>query len=206
MMQERRLETSEVINIFVSICTHLQSEHDRGVTHPDLKPANIVIAKGPGAAVNATIDNGGGGSMLPQSSAVAYMSPEQCRGQKLDPRSDIYSLGCILFEALTGKAPYDGNDSQDVTHHHMSTPVPPLASAGKRQYPKDLEIVVKRAVAKLPLSRYQSMREFAEELGKVKRGKAKAAKKKSPVALIAVIVLLALAALAAAYFLMPHHK
>src|SRR4029077_11625571 len=98
-----------------------------------------------------------------------YLSPEQARGGEVDPRSDLYSLGVVLYELLTGKTPFDGETPVEIAMKHLSnTPKPP--SKLRPDVPRELDMVVMRALAKNPDDRYQSADEMEADLERVARG------------------------------------
>jgi eukaryotic-like serine/threonine-protein kinase len=99
---------------------------------------------------------------------VHYMSTEQITGQRVGPRSDVYSLGCVLFEMLTGRVPYDGVNVPQILDGHVSRPLPPVVGPEGR-VPEAIERIVHRALAKQPAERYQSARELANDLEEVAR-------------------------------------
>jgi len=83
-----------------------------------------------------------------------YMSPEQCKGEKLDAKSDVYSMGCLMYEALAGKPPLDGENTLDVLYKHINA-VPPSITAHGPRVPNKLETIVFKCLAKSPAQRYQ---------------------------------------------------
>jgi serine/threonine-protein kinase len=97
-----------------------------------------------------------------------YMSPEQARGADSDFRSDLYSLGCVLFEMLTGAVPFDGKTLGEVLEQQISAPTPPLRGPGG-PFPAVIERVVLRAMAKRPEERYQSADELLKDLERASR-------------------------------------
>src|SRR5215467_3330508 len=98
-----------------------------------------------------------------------YLSPEQARGGEVDQRSDLYSLGIVLYELLTGKTPFEGDTPVEIAMKHLSaTPQPP--SKLRPDIPRDLDMVVLRALAKDPDDRYQSADEMEGDLERVSRG------------------------------------
>lgn len=174
---------AEALPLFIEACAGLSYAHRKGILHRDVKPANLLIldkADVHGARVKV-VDFGivkFADELKPDAQKLtamgivcgspSYMSPEQATGQKVDPRSDIYSLGCSLFEALTGKVPYRGRSASETMMMHVSTPSPSLASKnpeGKFSY--ELEIVVAKMMAKEPMYRYQTMEAAAQDLKNV---------------------------------------
>lgn len=173
-----------VFDIFIPLCFALQEAHDRGITHRDIKPSNIMLLSQGGKTIPKLVDFGIarlsdlalGATALTQTGEIMgsplYMSPEQCGAGNLDFRSDIYSLGCSLFEALTGVPPFYGANALATIGMHLHQEPPSLreASLGKKFSP-DLEELVGTMLAKSPDDRYQSMTEVAETLMYIAAGK-----------------------------------
>ena len=157
------------------ICEALAAAHAQGVVHRDIKPENIMVTRDGTVKV---MDFGiarllTGPETAPQTSAVlgtaSYLSPEQAQGQPVDARTDIYSLGTVLYEMLTGRPPFTGDSPVAIAYKHVNEPpVPP--SQRNPDVPPSLDAVVMRALAKNPANRYQSAGEFAEDLDRVRKG------------------------------------
>lgn len=177
--------------LFIEACAGLSYAHRKGILHRDVKPANFLILEKPdvhGASLKV-VDFGivkFAEELKPEVQKLtamgivcgspSYMSPEQAMGQKVDPRSDIYSLGCSLFEALTGKVPFRGRSASDTMMMHATSPAPTLAEKNpEKVYSDDLENVVAKMMAKEAMYRYQSMDAVAQDLGNVLAGKPLAA-------------------------------
>ena len=157
------------------LCSALDEAHQRSIVHRDLKPENILVRSTPNGYRVKVLDFGIAklkdlsttSATLTQVGTVigtpAYMSPEQCRGREVDSRSDIYSLGIILYEMLTGSVPFYAKHSAEVVALHVSE-LPPPPSARNPAIPPAVEAVVMRALQKNPDARQQSAGEFAKEL------------------------------------------
>ncbi|MCF6389575.1 Stk1 family PASTA domain-containing Ser/Thr kinase [Mycobacterium sp. MBM] len=167
------------IAIVAEVCTALEFSHSRGIVHRDIKPANIMIT--PGGAVKvmdfgiARAMNATTGDRLTATSAVVgtaqYFSPEQARGQQVDARTDVYSLGCVLYEMITGQALFTGDTPLSVAYQHVrEAPVPP--SQRRAGISAELDAVVLKALAKKPEKRYQSAAEMQADLRRVAGGHA----------------------------------
>ena len=167
--------------LFAQICFGLAYAHDQGVVHRDIKPSNIMIVNGLPMATEGSVKvvdfgiakliNTDGGEIQALSrtgdifGSPLYMSPEQCSGGEVDRRTDVYALGCVLFEALTGTPPHVGTNSLLTMMLHQSQPAPTLkeASLGK-EFPAALEQIVERMLRKLPAERYQNLGLVAHDL------------------------------------------
>jgi serine/threonine protein kinase len=183
----RSLSVEEAIPIFTQVCFGLAHAHKSGVVHRDIKPSNIMIIDGavPGTEGSVKIlDFGiakfthhedGEIQALTKTGEIfgspLYMSPEQCMGMKVDHRSDVYSLGCVLYEALTGTPPYAGENALATMMMHTSEPLLSLKEASLgRDFPAEIEKIVQTMLAKKPEDRYQSLGVAANDLAAVARG------------------------------------
>jgi serine/threonine-protein kinase len=155
------------------ILSALRFAHRHGIVHRDIKPHNVLVdAEGRVKVTDFGIARAGTSQMTETGSIVGtaqYLSPEQARGGEVDPRSDLYSLGVVLYELLTGKTPFDGDTPVEIAMKHLSNaPEPP--SKLRREVPPELDKVVLRALAKDPNERYQSADEMEADLERVARG------------------------------------
>jgi len=169
--QSRQLTSGTALSITKQICEGLSEAHGLGVIHRDLKPSNIMIDKNGNARI---MDFGiarslkaegktGEGMMV---GTPKYMSPEQVKGEELDQRSDIYSLGIVLFEMVTGKAPFKGDTSFSVALKHK-TEKPPNPQDFNAQIPTELSRVILKCLEKEKANRCQSVEEVLSDLIKI---------------------------------------
>ena len=155
------------------ILSALGFAHRHGIVHRDIKPHNVLVDReGRVKVTDFGIARAGTSQMTEAGSIVGtaqYLSPEQARGTEVDQRSDLYSLGIVLYELLTGQTPFDGDTPVEIAMKHLSaTPRPP--SHIRRDVPRDLDMVVMRALAKDPAARYQSADEMEADLERAVRG------------------------------------
>lgn len=176
--EEGQVGVERSIRIISQTCDALDHAHKQGVIHRDLKPTNIVLINydeekdfvkvvdfGVAKLMNASTE----GQRLTQQGEVCgspvYMSPEQCTGLDLDPRSDIYSMGIVIYETLTGKLPLLGKTMVDTMSKHISEMPPPFSVSRPDLYiPERLEQVIFKALAKDPNDRHQTMEELKMDL------------------------------------------
>jgi serine/threonine-protein kinase len=170
-----RILPDRAIDIAMDVCRALEAAHAQGVIHRDIKPGNIMLnPRGEVkvtdfgiARVTTTADT------VAQTAAIlgtaSYLSPEQAQGLPVDGRSDIYSLGCVLFEMVTGRPPFLGDSPVAVASKQvLEQPVPP--SKLNSDVTPDLDAVILRALAKNPANRYQSAEEMRADLERARRG------------------------------------
>jgi eukaryotic-like serine/threonine-protein kinase len=172
------MEPKRAIEIIADACQALNFSHQHGIIHRDVKPANIMISKAGAVKVmdfgiaRALADSA---NPMTQTSAVIgtaqYLSPEQARGETVDARSDVYSLGCVLYEILTGQPPFVGDSPVAVAYQHVrEDPVPP--SERYRGISPELDAVVLKALSKNPENRYQTAADMRTDLIRVHSGEA----------------------------------
>ncbi|MBX9567988.1 MAG: serine/threonine protein kinase [Candidatus Obscuribacterales bacterium] len=164
------------MSIFAVVCDAVIHAHEQQIIHRDLKPANIMLAKsgdtGSGAVKildfsvakilsdDPTMDKTIGLAGTPY-----YMSPEQCTGAPLDARSDVYSLGCLMYECITGIRPFEGDSSFKILYGHMHEPVPPFADHGhSKLYSKELKALIQKCLSKKPDDRPQHVAQVKQNL------------------------------------------
>jgi serine/threonine-protein kinase len=167
------LGVARAIEIAAQVAEGLGYAHQHGVVHRDVKPANIMVLHGgPAKITDFGIARMRTAEVRTQTGVVLgsprYMSPEQVAGKRAEPRSDIFSLGVIFYEMLTGKQAFTGDDITSVMYQILNV-VPPAPSTVNPAVPPVLDFIVAKALAKVPEDRYQDAAEFARDL----RGSAK---------------------------------
>jgi eukaryotic-like serine/threonine-protein kinase len=167
---ERALDPGRALAIAAQVVDALRAAAAQAVVHCDLKPANIFIESGDRVRLGdfglAQIRPTAGASHLgdgPIVGTVHYMAPELMSGLRPDVRSDIYAVGCILFQMLTGRVPYDGGGPWEILRKHADEPIPDLV-APDGPLPATIDLLVRRAMAKDPLARYQRPDEMLADL------------------------------------------
>lgn len=168
------LSVGRTVDIITPICGALNIAHSKGILHRDLKPSNIILHKlEDGSEVVKLIDFGIGkvlsedNSPLTQQGFVVgtpeYLSPERYSGRNIDTRSDVYSIGILVYRMLAGRVPFTGRTATEILQKHVKQPVPPLRLLNN-SISEEVEAVVLRALAKRPDERQPSAQQFAQEL------------------------------------------
>ncbi|HQJ96916.1 MAG TPA: serine/threonine-protein kinase, partial [Candidatus Cloacimonas sp.] len=205
-IERGQIKTEEAIDIIVQVATGLQKAHEKGIIHRDIKPANIFITND---GVVKILDFGlaklSGQTMMTKMGetvgTIAYMSPEQTRGELVDQRTDIWSLGVVLYEVLTGQFPFKGDYEQAVIYSILNKEPKDLSSVSK-----EFQGILTKCLSKNPSDRYQNISELLDNIyqtGIVKEGSKTrmfsfAVKKKSRklIYLIAGVIIFAVLAIA----------
>jgi serine/threonine-protein kinase len=175
----RQIPENRALHIAGQICKALGAAHDAGIVHRDLKPENVfLMARDETADFVKILDFGiakvaNGPTRLTRKGEVLgtphYMSPEQCEGEDVDHRTDIYALGVLLYEMLTGHVPHDADTMMGIlTKHLYEDPIPPRIRAPQMSQP--LEKLIMRCLEKRPDNRYQTMRELELDLARIQSG------------------------------------
>jgi serine/threonine-protein kinase len=169
--REKQLPLAEALQITRDVADALSYAHSHDVVHRDIKPENILLESGHAVVADfgiARAVRAAGGDRLTQTGTVvgtpAYMSPEQAAGEHdLDGRSDLYSLGCVLYEMLAGQPPFTGPTVSSVVHQHLATAARPVTDI-RPTVPVPISTAIARALAKTPADRFHPVREFAAAL------------------------------------------
>lgn len=173
---EGPLTRERAVEIASDVCSALSQAHEKGIVHRDIKPANIAITVGGqtkvmdfGIARAASSE----GQTVTQTGTIIgtanYLSPEQAQGHPVDVRSDIYSVGVVLYEMLTQEVPFKADTPVAIAYKHVKEdPVPP--SRMNPEVPAELDAIVMKALAKNPANRYQSSAEMRSDLQRILRG------------------------------------
>jgi len=164
LRREGPLDPERAVEIVVPVASALGAAHGKGLVHRDVKPANILFASGEGMEDEAHVYLSDFGVAKHSASraltktgifvgTAEYASPEQIEGKELDGRADVYSLGCVLYECLTGHPPFERGTELDVMRAHLNDP-PPAAADRRADLPKAIDDVLARAMAKTPEARH----------------------------------------------------
>ncbi len=169
--RERQLPVDVAVGIAASVAEALDYAHRHGVIHRDIKPANILLQDGKPVVsdfgIALAVGVAGGGRLTETGLSLGtphYMSPEQATGdQRVGPATDVYALGCVLYEMLVGEPPYPGSTPQAILGR-IITGATPSASAERSSVPPNVDAVIRRALEKVPADRFTSAQELAREL------------------------------------------
>ena len=168
--EKTAMAVPDAIQVMLQVLDALDSAHEQGVIHQDIKPANIMLTPQMKAKVGdfgiarfAHMDVTSASSSM---GTPNYMSPEQCRGGAVGPRSDLFSAGATLFEMVAGAPPFAGANAAEVTYRIVNESLPPLPAAIRSVAPR-LQQVLERAMGKRPETRFESGHEMAEALRRI---------------------------------------
>jgi eukaryotic-like serine/threonine-protein kinase len=179
LQRNNRMGAPRITRLLAQLCEALFAAHSEGIVHRDLKPANLMVVDADSPYEKVKVMDFGLAKLTDTSArpihkshvtntdfavgTPGYISPEQVRGEELDHRSDLYSVGVILFELLTGRLPFAGGETMDVLLAHATQPPPSFKDIGAQlSVPPAVEAVVQRCLAKNPGDRFPTARELAE--------------------------------------------
>jgi serine/threonine protein kinase len=174
ILENKRLDWAPSCKIAIDVLRALEYAHGRGVVHRDMKPSNVLVRSDDG---NATVMDFGIAKSTTSTrltatgqtmGTVRYMSPEQVRGQEVDLRTDIYSLGATLYESLVGDTPFDGNTHFEIMSKHLNEPAKRPSTLGV-VVPREIEDALMRSLAKRATDRFDSARDLRKVLENVMR-------------------------------------
>jgi len=173
LMREKQLPLDDALQIAAEVADALNYAHGQGIVHRDIKPENLLLAgrhvRVADFGIARAVTAAGGDSLTATGVAIgtpAYMSPEQAGGSKdVDGRSDLYSLGCVLYEMLAGHPPFTGGTAHEILARHSMDAVPSLAAA-RPTVPEGLERAIATALAKVPADRFSTAAQFADALAR----------------------------------------
>jgi serine/threonine protein kinase len=186
LKNEGYLDTDRALDIFIQTTEAIAHAHLKGVIHRDIKPSNIIIEQGEHKIEHIKVVDFGIAKVLPSEQQTQnaltqtgdifgtplYMSPEQCQGNMQDARSDIYALGCVMYEALTGITPFAAENPIKIILRHVNGDAKPMAAVNRSAgVPADLEAVVMRCLEVDPEDRYQKANELLLDLRRVRDAK-----------------------------------
>lgn len=175
LSEVRRLEPAQVVEVALPVLAALEHAHGHGIVHRDVKPENILISEdGTVKVADFGLARAYADSYVSQAEGtvtgtVQYLAPEQIQGRPADPRTDLYALGVVMFELLTGGAPFSGETSLAIAYQHLSGSVPPPSAMAPMSTPA-LDGVVLAATAKDPTQRPPSARAMGEQVSRAAVG------------------------------------
>jgi serine/threonine protein kinase len=224
LQADQRLPFDRWLSIMRQACRAMAHAHENGVIHRDVKPSNLIVCREDNTEVIKLVDFGiakcqgteKDGALTKTGDIIGspvYMSPEQCNGAKIDARSDIYSFGCVMYEALAGKPPLMGETSLNTVLKHLHTkPVPLKHLCPELPNVSSVNAVVMRCLEKNPDDRYSSMRELLKDLdelaagGKIRHSTGLRKLARSQVVLISLLVVFLTFVASSAYMIFGNHE
>lgn len=186
LKQEGYLDVSRALDLFIQTAEAVAHAHLKGVIHRDIKPSNIIVEQGENKIEHVKVLDFGIAKVLPSEQQAQnaltqtgdifgtplYMSPEQCQGNMQDVRSDIYALGCVMYEALTGLTPFAAENPIKIILRHVNGDVKPMSEINRGAgVPADLESIVMRCLELDPAHRYQTANDLLYDLRRARDGK-----------------------------------
>jgi serine/threonine-protein kinase len=184
LIEKGPMPEARALPLFIQLCDALAAAHKNGILHRDIKPSNVVIATDATGRDTAMLLDFGLAKVTESDTThitstgttvgtPGYMSPEQYTGQQLTPAADIYSLGCLMYETLSGKAPFQGDNAVDLIQQSLySDPKPFNSVCPGVMISKELEFVVQRTLEKFPEDRYAGTEKLRSQLNQIATGEA----------------------------------
>lgn len=205
------IEGKRALRLFMQICEGLAHAHSKGILHRDLKPSNVIVVADPDSGEKAKVVDFGiakvtagedSDSKLTATGEVFgsphYMSPEQCTGSGVDQRSDVYSMGCLMYEVLSGRLPVSGANLFEIIHRQVSEVPEPLSKHVSDPVAVALSDVVAKTLEKDPAARYQSFNDLLDDLRAVAEGRSLAPQRRPRLTKTTIGIALGVIALAGA--------
>ncbi|MBI3082414.1 MAG: serine/threonine protein kinase, partial [Gemmatimonadetes bacterium] len=199
LSRERQLPVDDALQVAREVADALEYAHRHGVIHRDIKPENILLQERHAVVADfgiARAVSAAGGSRLTQTGLVvgtpAYMSPEQATGDPADHRSDIYALGCVVYEMLAGVPPFVGATADAVLARRLTDPAPPVRTL-RDLVPQHVDGAIQRALARTPADRFPTAAQFLEAIARVPGESPRRGWRPSPVVIAAAAAALVLA-------------
>jgi serine/threonine-protein kinase len=171
LQREVRLPIKEAVRLARDVADALDYAHSQGIVHRDIKPENILLSRGHALVadfgVAKAVQAGGEKRLTPTTGmavgTAAYMSPEQASGDRVDACSDVYALGCVLYEMLAGEPPFTGRSALAIVVRRWTEP-PPRVRERRAEIPEAIDEALNRALAQAPTDRFPTAAAFAEAL------------------------------------------
>ncbi len=175
---ETDIPFDQALQVFIQICNGLSHAHNRDILHRDIKPSNIFLDYTKYDTAHVTITDFGLAKLVTEDQRLTktgisigsppYMSPEQANGSTVDERSDLYAVGCLMYEVLSGEKPFSGSSIPHILMKHAKEPPPRLSEqVPERSFPSEIDTIISTCLAKSPSERFQSVSELREALQKL---------------------------------------
>lgn len=173
LLERGALDAVDAVEVATQILEGLSAAHAAGIIHRDIKPSNVLLTNRRRVKIldlgisKSIVSTGTAATETATGLAVGtpqYMAPEQAMGAAVSFATDVYAVGLVLFEMLTGRPPFDATGAQELMYRQLQTPPPKLSRYASRSFPRRLEAVVRRALRKKPADRFQTAAEMRDAL------------------------------------------